>query len=64
MLLFYWVKVVLIDLEVVKYVYGIVVYWYLDFLVLVKVILGEIYCLFFNIMFFVLEVCVGFKFWE
>ncbi|EHH15314.1 hypothetical protein EGK_01386 [Macaca mulatta] len=55
---------VLTDPEAAKYVHGIAVHWYLDFLAPAKATLGETHRLFPNTMLFASEACVGSKFWE
>lgn len=55
---------VLADPEAAKYVHGIAVHWYLDFLAPAKATLGETHRLFPNTMLFASEACVGSKFWE
>lgn len=55
---------VLEDPEAAKYVHGIAVHWYLDFLAPAKATLGETHRLFPNTMLFASEACVGSKFWE
>uniref|UniRef100_A0A2K5N503 Glucosylceramidase n=1 Tax=Cercocebus atys TaxID=9531 RepID=A0A2K5N503_CERAT len=64
LLLPHWAKVVLTDPEAAKYVHGIAVHWYLDFLAPAKATLGETHRLFPNTMLFASEACVGSKFWE
>lgn len=59
-----WAQVVLEDPEAAKYVHGIAVHWYLDFLAPAKSTLGETHRLFPNTMLFASEACVGSKFWE
>ncbi|XP_043310555.1 lysosomal acid glucosylceramidase [Cervus canadensis] len=59
-----WAQVVLADPEAAKYVHGIAVHWYLDFLAPAKATLGETHRLFPNTMLFASEACVGSKFWE
>ena len=54
----------LADPEAAKYVHGIAVHWYLDFLAPAKATLGETHRLFPNTMLFASEACVGSKFWE
>uniref|UniRef100_A0A2K6B2N5 Glucosylceramidase n=1 Tax=Macaca nemestrina TaxID=9545 RepID=A0A2K6B2N5_MACNE len=63
LLLPHWAKV-LTDPEAAKYVHGIAVHWYLDFLAPAKATLGETHRLFPNTMLFASEACVGSKFWE
>uniref|UniRef100_A0A8C9DWE1 Glucosylceramidase n=1 Tax=Phocoena sinus TaxID=42100 RepID=A0A8C9DWE1_PHOSS len=53
LLLPHWAQVVLADPEAAKYVHGIAVHWYLDFLAPAKATLGETH-----------QACVGSKFWE
>lgn len=55
---------VLADPEAAKYVHGIAVHWYLDFLAPAKATLGETHRLFPDTMLFASEACVGSKFWE
>lgn len=55
---------VLSDPEAAKYVHGIAVHWYMDFLAPAKATLGETHRLFPNTMLFASEACVGSKFWE
>lgn len=55
---------VLADPEAAKYVHGIAVHWYLDFLAPAKATLGETHRLFPDMMLFASEACVGSKFWE
>lgn len=55
---------VLTDPEAAKYVHGIAVHWYLDFLAPAKATLGATHRLFPNITLFASEACVGSKFWE
>uniref|UniRef100_H2R8L1 Glucosylceramidase n=1 Tax=Pan troglodytes TaxID=9598 RepID=H2R8L1_PANTR len=64
LLLPHWAKVVLTDPEAAKYVHGIAVHWYLDFLAPAKATLRETHHLFPNTMLFASEACVGSKFWE
>uniref|UniRef100_A0A2K6MVK0 Glucosylceramidase n=1 Tax=Rhinopithecus bieti TaxID=61621 RepID=A0A2K6MVK0_RHIBE len=64
LLLPHWAKVVRTDPEAAKYVHGIAVHWYLDFLAPAKATLGEIHRLFPNTMLFASEACLGSKFWE
>uniref|UniRef100_A0A8D2DFZ3 Glucosylceramidase n=1 Tax=Sciurus vulgaris TaxID=55149 RepID=A0A8D2DFZ3_SCIVU len=64
LLLPHWAQVVLADPEAAKYVHGIAVHWYLDFLAPAKATLGETHRLFPNTMLFASEACVGSKFWE
>ncbi|XP_007525464.1 lysosomal acid glucosylceramidase isoform X1 [Erinaceus europaeus] len=64
LLLPHWAQVVLADPEAAKYVYGIAVHWYLDFLAPAKSTLGETHRLFPNTVLFASEACVGSKFWE
>uniref|UniRef100_A0A8C9KFY5 Glucosylceramidase n=1 Tax=Panthera tigris altaica TaxID=74533 RepID=A0A8C9KFY5_PANTA len=59
-----WAQVVLADPEAAKYVHGIAVHWYLDFLAPAKATLGETHRLFPDTMLFASEACVGSKFWE
>ncbi|XP_052036021.1 lysosomal acid glucosylceramidase [Apodemus sylvaticus] len=59
-----WAQVVLSDPEAAKYVHGIAVHWYMDFLAPAKATLGETHRLFPNTMLFASEACVGSKFWE
>lgn len=54
----------LADPEAAKYVHGIAVHWYLDFLAPAKATLGETHRLFPDTMLFASEACVGSKFWE
>lgn len=55
---------VLAEPEAAKYVHGIAVHWYLDFLAPAKATLGETHRLFPDTMLFASEACVGSKFWE
>lgn len=55
---------VLADPEAAKYIHGIAIHWYLDFLAPAKATLGETHRLFPNTMLFASEACVGSKFWE
>uniref|UniRef100_A0A452S3D9 Glucosylceramidase n=1 Tax=Ursus americanus TaxID=9643 RepID=A0A452S3D9_URSAM len=64
LLLPHWARVVLADPEAAKYIHGIAVHWYLDFLAPAKATLGETHRLFPNTMLFASEACVGSKFWE
>lgn len=64
LLLPHWAQVVLADPEAAKYVHGVAVHWYLDFLAPAKATLGETHRLFPDIMLFASEACVGSKFWE
>ncbi|KAF6074535.1 glucosylceramidase beta [Phyllostomus discolor] len=64
LLLPHWAQVVLADPEAAKYVHGIAVHWYLDFLAPAKATLGETHRLFPDTMLFASEACVGSKFWE
>ncbi|XP_004714723.1 lysosomal acid glucosylceramidase [Echinops telfairi] len=64
LLLPHWANVVLKDPEAAKYVHGIAVHWYLDFLAPAKSTLGETHRLFPDTMLFASEACVGSKFWE
>uniref|UniRef100_A0A2K6PM67 Glucosylceramidase n=1 Tax=Rhinopithecus roxellana TaxID=61622 RepID=A0A2K6PM67_RHIRO len=64
LLLPHWAKVVRTDPEAAKYVHGIAVHWYLDFLAPAKATLEEIHRLFPNTMLFASEACLGSKFWE
>ncbi|GAB5583887.1 lysosomal acid glucosylceramidase isoform X2 [Prionailurus iriomotensis] len=59
-----WAQVVLADPEAAKYVHGIAVHWYLDFLAPAKATLGETHRLFPDTMLFASEACTGSKFWE
>lgn len=52
------------DPEAAKYVHGIAVHWYMDFLAPAKATLGETHRLFPNTTLFASEACVGSKFWE
>lgn len=54
----------LADPEAARYVHGIAVHWYLDFLAPAKPTLGETHRLFPDSMLFASEACVGSKFWE
>ncbi|EPY90027.1 glucosylceramidase precursor [Camelus ferus] len=64
LLLPHWAQVVLTDPEAAKYIHGIAVHWYLDFLAPAKATLGETHRLFPDTMLFASEACVGSKFWE
>ncbi|XP_006895862.1 PREDICTED: glucosylceramidase isoform X2 [Elephantulus edwardii] len=64
LLLPHWAQVVLENPEAAKYVHGIAVHWYLDYLAPAKATLGETHRLFPDMMLFSSEACVGSKFWE
>ncbi|XP_038624984.1 lysosomal acid glucosylceramidase [Tachyglossus aculeatus] len=59
-----WAQVVLGDPSAARYVHGVAVHWYLDFLAPANATLGETHRLFPDTMLFASEACVGSKFWE
>ncbi|XP_069041096.1 lysosomal acid glucosylceramidase isoform X2 [Lepisosteus oculatus] len=64
LLLPYWAKVVLSDLQAARYVHGIAVHWYLDGLVPADLSLGTTHRLFPEYYLFGSEACVGSMPWD
>ncbi|KAM3910014.1 LOW QUALITY PROTEIN: lysosomal acid glucosylceramidase-like [Leptodactylus fuscus] len=63
-LLPYWAKVILSDLQAGRYVHGIAVHWYLDFLVPADISLGSTHRLYPDYYLFASEACAGVAPWE
>ncbi|KAG8431733.1 hypothetical protein GDO86_020238, partial [Hymenochirus boettgeri] len=64
LLLPYWAKVILSDLQAARYVHGIAVHWYLDSLVPPDVTLGRTHQLFPDYFLFASEACTGLLPWD
>uniref|UniRef100_A0A8C5PS06 Glucosylceramidase n=1 Tax=Leptobrachium leishanense TaxID=445787 RepID=A0A8C5PS06_9ANUR len=64
LLLPYWAKVILSDLEAARYIHGIAVHWYVDGLVPAGVTLGVTHQLYPDYFLFGSEACNGYLPWE
>ncbi|XP_077111966.1 lysosomal acid glucosylceramidase isoform X1 [Ranitomeya variabilis] len=63
-LLPYWAKVILSDMQASRYVHGIAVHWYLDAVVPADISLGSTHQLFPEYFLFASEACAGFTPWD